>query len=86
MKFEEAFDLVFDDMRQRSEVKGEKFSVNPPTAKILAFFWNMLAVSIKDDQIRLDDLAYLSDYHDIISIPLKKDKKAPKDKKDKKDK
>ena len=69
MKFEEAFDLAFEESRQRELLDGIKFTVKPDTAKVLTFFWTMLAFA----QNKLDDMAYLDKNFEIISVPLKKE-------------
>lgn len=79
--FEQAFDEVFEKMRLKSLKSGKNFAVTPDTAKILIFAWNMLASSIKDGKIVLDDEAYLSDSMDIISISVKNKGQESTDKK-----
>ena len=53
--------------KKRLKEKGVNiFVIQPATAKILAFFWNMLAIA----QNKLDDYSFISENNDIGSIPL----------------
>lgn len=79
MKFQEAFDAVFDVMSAIEKGKGMTFAVQPQTVKILAFLWSMLAVS----QNVLDDCARIGNNNEIISFPIpgeKSTQKTPKGK------
>ena len=75
-KFEEMFDIVFEENRQRDLREGQTFVVSPSTAKILTFMWNMLAAASQDGKIMLDDFAYLDSNYNIISKPIKEGKKS----------
>lgn len=83
MKFEEAFDKVFEIEKKRAESEGKSFAVTPASAKTMAYFWSMLAVAASE----LDDIVYLGKHNEIISTPIpgktkkKKVKKEPKSKK-----
>lgn len=76
MKFEEAFNEIFEIEKKRSEKEGFNFAVEPKTAKILAFLWNMLAVS----SCNFDDIVYINKHNDIVSEPLKTQPKGKKSK------
>ena len=80
MKFEEAFNIVFEKENERAKAKGlSGFKVSAATAKTLAFFWNIMAVS----QNVLDDFAFVVDNNgmfDIQSIPIDIDAKGSKKK------
>ena len=79
MKFEEAFDKVWDSMDANSRPTG-----NSMYPKLLAFMWSMLAASAdKDGKIVLDDFAFISNNQEIVSIPIKdaEEKKSTKAKK-----
>ena len=80
MKFEEAFNIVFEKEDRRAKAKGlGGFKVSSATAKILAFFWNIMAVS----QNVLDDFAFVVDNNgvfDIQSIPIDIDAKGSRKK------
>ena len=77
MKFEKAFDLVFEAHEKRELLMNKKFGVSPATAKTLAYLWNMLAVA----QNVLDDTVYIDDNNAIVSTPLKTQKSEKKNKK-----
>lgn len=66
MKFEEAFDKVFEIEKKRAESEGKSFAVTPASAKTMAYFWSMLAVA----DSKLDDIVYLGKHNEIISNPL----------------
>jgi len=70
MRFEEAFDLAFDQMRIKYLQEGKKFVVTTQTAKILTFMWNILAFASQDGKIILDDFCSLDNNYNIISIPI----------------
>lgn len=76
MKFEEAFNEVFEIEKKRSEKNGFKFSIESKTAKILAFFWNMLTVS----NGIFDDIVYIDKNNNIISVPFKRKEEIPQPK------
>jgi hypothetical protein len=76
LKFQEAFDKVFDKERERFAKSGKgEFVVVPATAKILTFLWNMIAIANNE----LDDTVYLDAGLNIISQPLKEKKDKKKD-------
>jgi hypothetical protein len=81
MKFEEAFDIVFEENRQSDLKEGKTFVVSPSTAKILTFLWNMLAVASQDGKILLDDFAYLDNNYNIRSKQINTGKKSTANKK-----
>ena len=70
MKFQEAFDKIFDI--EKEEVIKEnpglniEFGIEPKTAKIMALVWNMLAVTGGN----FDDLARIDKNKNVVSIPL----------------
>ena len=75
-KFEECFDKAFDAERERYEKQGlGRFAVKPDTAKILTFFWNILACG----DGKFDDLVHLDKSNNIISQPVKKEKEKEKE-------
>lgn len=63
MKFEEAFDIAFKKEQEIATQKNAEFAISPATAKILAFFWNMLAAA--DGQ--LDDMVTIDNNNRIVS-------------------
>lgn len=65
MKFNDAMDKALKEMPKDSTPKGDK---NYP--KLLALMWSMIAISNK----KLDDIAYINNNNNIISIPLQKSK------------
>lgn len=72
MKFEDAFAKTLENTPKECMPRGDD---NIP--KILAFLWSMLAVSKKE----LDDIAYIDNNKNIVSIPLQKSSKATAGKK-----
>ena len=75
-KFEECFDKAFEAEKERFFQKGlGRFAVEPKTAKVLAFFWNILA----SGDGKFDDTVYLDNNNNIVSIP-KKAKKTEEEK------
>ena len=66
MKFEQAFDMAFDEAKKRAEAKGEIFAVEPKSAKIMAFIWNIMASA----QGNFEDFAYINKENEIVSIPI----------------
>jgi hypothetical protein len=78
VKFNEAFDKVFDTQNDRLEKAGKKkIIITPASAKLLAFAWNVIAIANN----KMDDLAYIDDKNNIISVPLpEKEPKEPKPK------
>ena len=71
MKFEEAFDKVFVDTPPEHRPQGD-----PVYPRLLAFLWSMIAVA--DGNV--DDIAYIDQNKDIVSIPVKKSKEPKKPK------
>lgn len=68
MKFKEAFDKAFEKQAAVEAAKGAKFGVTPDTAKILAFFWNI----VKAAENVLDDFVYIDENNQIREIEPKK--------------
>lgn len=67
MKFEEAFDKVYEIENERSQNEGRgRLIIQPGTAKSLAFLWSMLAVS----QNVLDDIVSIDQNNNIVSFPV----------------
>jgi hypothetical protein len=72
MKFEKAFDIVFNEMQKKDP--DTKLVIAPGTAKVLAMLWSMLAVA----ENVLDDMAMIDNNNNIISLSIpevKSDKK-----------
>lgn len=69
MKFEEAFNATFDQ-EQSKQQPNVKFAIKKETFKILAFFWNMVALADGN----FDDIVFIDANTNIISEPLKKQK------------
>ena len=68
MTFEKAFDLAYDKAPHASVPKGDN-----NYAKLLAFMWSILAeAKDKDGKIVLDDMAFIDENQNIVSIPLQK--------------
>ena len=82
MKFNEAFDKAFEREKNRLAEQGEKFAIESKTAKILAFFWNIVAIADGE----FDDLVHIDKNNNIISRPVPPTAKEPKEKKEKGDK
>lgn len=78
MKFEEAFNKTFEIEKVRNEKKGMVFAIQPGTAKVLAFFWNMVKVAGG----KLDDFVAIDENNNIIQVDKPKEKKS-KDSKEK---
>ena len=66
MKFEQAFDKAFEIEAARSKKEGGRFAIEPKTAKILAFFWNMMAIA----ENKQEDFAYIDKNNNIVSVPV----------------
>ena len=67
MKFNDAFDAVYEKETKRMEEAGEgKFGVTPGTAKILAMMWNICA----EAKGNFDDIVYIDKKNNIVSTPL----------------
>lgn len=83
MKFEEAFDKMWDKLPKNTKAQGDK---NYP--KLLTMMWTMFAIVQKEcPEKRLDDIAFITDNQDVGSIPLYEEEKksntqAQKSKKD----
>ena len=77
--FEESLNEAIKQKQKEFNKSGKDtiFQVSPEIATILAFMWNILAIS----ENRLDDLAYItesktgSDRFKVLSVPLKKSSK-----------
>lgn len=65
-----AFDL--EDNRMIQSGKG-KFSLTSKTAKLMCFIWNTIAIAMREGG--LDDLAYVDEKNNIISVPFTKEPK-----------
>lgn len=74
MKFENAFDIAFEQEKTRLQRQGINFTVQPTTAKTLAFFWNMLKAS----ENVLDDFVFIDNNNRIISISEPEKQKSSK--------
>jgi len=75
MKFEDAFNKVFDIENEQSKKFGQgDFKVSSNTAKTLAFLWSMIAVA----KGKLDDFAHIDKSNKIVSISLSKEKEEEK--------
>lgn len=66
MKFTEALDYVMKKNQEIAKKRGEETTITPPSAKIMACMWNMLVYAQK----RLDDIVYIDNNNNIISVPL----------------
>ena len=66
MKFEEALDKAYEQMPLGTTPKGDNNYI-----KIVSLLWNMMAVS----KNVLDDIVYISENNNIISMPLQKSSK-----------
>ena len=70
-KFDECFDKAFNSEKERYLKEGlGRFAVEPKTAKIMAFFWNILA----SGDGTFDDIVHLDKNNNIISEPILKEK------------
>jgi len=69
MKFEKAFEEVLKKTPENLVPRGD-----PNIPKILAFLWSMIALSEKE----LDDIVYISENNNIVSIPLQKSSSSQK--------
>lgn len=68
MKFQDALYEVLDNVLPK--IDGKENVIDPEKAKILAIFWNMLAVSTVDGKIILDDLCNIDKFNNINSVPI----------------
>jgi hypothetical protein len=70
MKFEEAFDKVWEKTPHQFRPQGDYNS-------LIAFIWSMLVLAKEDGKIMLDDFAYIDNtMQDVVSIPLSEEKKS----------
>ncbi len=73
MKFEQAFDKIFEIEKERMKKEGiPNYSVSPKTAKAIAFLWSMLAVT----GTKIDDIAYIDANNNIVSMPIPETKES----------
>ena len=83
MKFNEAWDKIYDtipeDARLRSDDKD-----NVRSAKIMSILWSMLSLAMREDEKRLDDIAYIDNNMNIVSVSIADGEKPEKEKKNKK--
>jgi hypothetical protein len=71
MNFKTAFDKAFEIEEKRCKKLGiANFFINPSTAKILAYFWNMIVIS----KNKMEDLVHIDGKNNIIIVPLKTEK------------
>jgi len=70
MKFNEAFNAAFDQEQSKQD-PNVKFAIKKETFKMLAFFWNIVALA----KGKFDDIVFIDENANIVSKPLKKEKK-----------
>lgn len=75
MKFNDAFNNVFDRENKRSQEAGEgELGFTPATTKILAMAWNICA----EAGGKFDDFVYVDKKNNIVSIPIAEEEKTEK--------
>ena len=67
MNFDKALSEVWKQTPLECRPKGD-----PNIAKTLAIMWSMIALALKESEgeVILDDVAYIGNNSDIVSIPL----------------
>lgn len=68
MKFNDAWEKIYDTIPEEARLRSDDPD-SIKSAKIMAIIWSMLAVS----ENRLDDICYIDNYKNIVSVELQKE-------------